>query len=95
MQRVDVQLRVCCLLGGWRTIEVGYLAVKRSHHFVCRKRQADAFPRSVIVFAVSHRLAHIPCTVGNVEGYWHTEVVVDTLLSLTVRVVRGAFDEVE
>ena len=95
MQRVDVLLRVCCLLSGWRTVEVSYLAVQRSHRFVSRKRQADAFPRSVIVFCVRHRLAHIPCTVRDVEGYRHAEVVVKTFFALAVHVVRGAFHEVK
>ena len=95
MQRVDVLLRVCCLLGRWRTVEVGYLAVQRSHRFVSRKRQADAFPRSVIVLCVRHRLAHIPCTVRDVEGDGHAEVVVKTFFALAVHVVRGAFHEVK
>ena len=95
MQRVDVLLRVCSFLSGRRTVEVGYLAVKRSFRFVSRKRQADAFPRSVIVLCVRHRLAHIPCTVCYVEGYRHAEVVVKTFFALAVHVVRGAFHEVK
>ena len=94
MQCVDVLLWVCRFLGRWRAIEVGYLAVKRSHHFVCRKWQADAFPCAFAVLGIVQWPAHIPCAVVDVEGDGHAEIVVVASLSISVLVVGSALHEV-
>ena len=78
-----------------RTIEMRYLTIETCHSLIHGKWQTDAFPGVVGRDGVGIRLACVPGTFGDMECFWHAEVIVQTYFPFAVSAVGCAFHEVK